>query len=84
MTSPEVARCPRCGSSERVEVIDPPAHDPDARYLCRTCNLNFTGSAKEAHDLAVRDAVKAAERGDMMRRAEVGRAAGVIGQEHQP
>lgn len=84
MTSPEVACCPRCHRSDRVEVIAPPAHDPDARYYCGRDNLAFTGSAKEAHDLAVRDAAKAAERGDMMRRADVGRSVGVIGQERQP
>ncbi len=45
---PAVARCPRCGSHDRVSVVAPPKHNPDARFLCEPCVLVFTGSTREA------------------------------------
>lgn len=77
----ETHPCPRCGSSERVEVIAPPAHDPDARFYCATDNLAFTGSPAEAFALKARDAAKKAERGELDRIGGRGRDLGVIGDE---
>ena len=45
---PAVPRCPQCRDTARVEVVAPPKHDPDARYLCGRCSLVFTGSPAEA------------------------------------
>lgn len=79
---PEMPRCPRCNSTERVEVIDPPTHDPDARFFCAAHGgLVFTGSPSEAFSLRARDAARAAERGDLDARGRVGRELGVIGDE---
>ncbi len=78
MTAPRPV-CPRCGSSERVEVIAPPAHDPNARFYCPTDNLAFDGSREEADRLQAREQAKAAGRGELDRLGRVGRDLGVIG-----
>jgi len=78
MTTP-TAPCPACGSSERVDVIEPPAHDPDARFYCAKDNLAFRGSPEEAEAMRKARADKARDRDDMHRRADTGRALGVIG-----
>lgn len=76
---PALPKCPRCDSNERVEVIAPPTHDPDARLFCPTDNLTFTGSQAEAFALKARDAAKKAERGELDRIGRLGRDLGVIG-----
>ena len=76
---PGCPSCPRCHSSERVEVIAPPAHDPDARFYCASDNLAFCGSREEAERLAAADAAKARERGELDRLGRLGRDLGVIG-----
>ena len=74
-------KCPRCQQVDRVEIVDPPKHDLDARYFCPRCNLSFTGSQAEAFALQARDAARAAARGDLDRLGAVGRDLGVIGGE---
>ena len=76
---PGCPACPRCHSSERVEVIAPPAHDPDARFYCPTDNLAFDGSREEAERIAASDAAKARDRQELDRLGAVGRDLGVIG-----
>lgn len=73
MTGP--ALCPRCGSSERVEVIAPPAHDPDARFFCPVDNLAFRGSQAEAQAEQRARADKDRERAEAQRRREAAEAA---------
>ena len=68
-----VARCPRCGSHDRVSVVAPPKHNPDARFLCGSV-LVFTGSTREAQAEAdAREASGPRAVGSMCRRGWIKR-----------
>ena len=73
-----VARCPRCGSSERVEVVAPSPHNPDARFFCEPCVLVFTGSREEAEAEQRHEASKPAAIRDRERTRQGGVEAGVL------
>ena len=84
MTPDLAPACPRCSKSDRVDRIDPPAHDPEAIFYCGRDGLTFTGKPNEAYELKARDAARAAERGDLDRRGVAGRQAGVLPVRDEP
>lgn len=73
--------CPLCGSSEQVERIDPPKHNPAAVFHCAPCNRAYTGTAMERANLQAERAAKWAERDEMARRKQAGIDRGVLGGE---